>query len=71
MAWKTTTTGGEWRARGSSLIDDKDNRMGGAMGIDGNSTGRATATASASASSTTDQWGGVEVVEAFIVSRTA
>jgi hypothetical protein len=37
MAWKTTTTGGEWRARGSSLIDDKDNQVGGATGDNGNS----------------------------------
>jgi hypothetical protein len=25
MAWKTTTTGGGWRARGLSFIDKKDN----------------------------------------------
>jgi hypothetical protein len=48
MAWKTTTTGGAWRAGGPSSIDDKDNQTGGATGGDGNGTVHATATASAS-----------------------
>ena len=56
MMWKTTTTGGGWRAGGGGplSIDDKDDRTGGATGVDCNCTGRTTTTASASASSATD-----------------
>jgi hypothetical protein len=71
MAWKLTTTGGGWRAKGPLTINDKGNQMGGATGVNGNGTGRATATAFASTSSATDWRGDVEVVAAFIVSRTA
>jgi hypothetical protein len=43
-----------WRAGGPLLIDDKNDRTGGATGVKGNGTGRATATTSASTSSVTD-----------------